>query len=159
MIICDSWTSKILRVLTDDYFSPCSFDFWNRKKSDLIQSDDSNHSSIVMSYGVRHLGQHWFRQWWRHQMEAFSASLAICAGNSPVPGEFPAQRPVTWSFDVFFDLRLIKPLSKQRWGSWFQTLSRPLWRHCNAMACRLIKGNANLLTTGLLGTYCSGNWN
>ena len=31
----------------------------------------------------------------------------ICAGNSPVPGEFPAQRPVTRSFDVFFDLRLI----------------------------------------------------
>ena len=45
--------------------------------------------------------------WWRHQMETFSALLAICAGNSPVPGEFPAQRPVTRSFDVFFDLRLI----------------------------------------------------
>ena len=40
-------------------------------------------------------------------METFSALLAICAGNSPVPGEFPAQRPVTRSFDVFFDLRLI----------------------------------------------------
>ena len=54
--------------------------------------------------------------WWRHQMEAFSALLAICAGNSPVPGEFPAQRPVTRSFDVFFDLRLNKWLSKQSWG-------------------------------------------
>ena len=39
-------------------------------------------------------------------METFSALLAICAGNSPVPGEIPAQRPVTRSFDVFFDLRL-----------------------------------------------------
>ena len=39
--------------------------------------------------------------WWRHQMETFSALLAICAGNSPVPDEFPAQRPVTRSFDVF----------------------------------------------------------
>ena len=39
-------------------------------------------------------------------METFSALLAICAGNSPVPGEFPAQRPVTRSFDVFFDLRI-----------------------------------------------------
>ena len=38
---------------------------------------------------------------WKH----FSASLAICAGNSPVTGEFPAQRPMTWSFDDFFDLR------------------------------------------------------
>ena len=44
--------------------------------------------------------------WWRHQMETFSALLAICAGNSPATGEFPAQRPVTRSFDVFFDLRL-----------------------------------------------------
>ena len=33
-----------------------------------------------------------------------SALLALCAGNSPVTGEFPAQRPVTRSFDIFFDL-------------------------------------------------------
>ena len=70
--------------------------------------------------------------WWRHQMEIFSALLAICARNSPVPGEFPAQRPMTRSFDVFFDLRLNKRLSKQSWGWWLDTLSRPLWRHCNA---------------------------
>ena len=44
-------------------------------------------------------------------MEIFSALLAICAGNSPLTGEFPAQMPVTRSFDVFFDLRLNKPLS------------------------------------------------
>ena len=69
--------------------------------------------------------------WWRHQMETFSALLAICAGNSPVPGEFPTQRPVTRSFDVFFDLRLNKRLSKQSWGWWFETPSRPLWRHRN----------------------------
>ena len=53
------------------------------------------------------------KEWWRHQMETFSALLAICAGNSPVNGEFPAQRPVTRSFDVFFDLCLKKRLSKQ----------------------------------------------
>ena len=57
--------------------------------------------------------------------------MAICAGNSPGTGEFPAQRPVTRSFDVFFDLRLNKRLSKQSWGWWFETLWRPLWRHCN----------------------------
>ena len=57
--------------------------------------------------------------------------LAICAGNSPVPGEFPAQRPVTRSFDVFFDLRPNKRLSKQPWGWWFGTLSCSIWRHCN----------------------------
>ena len=39
--------------------------------------------------------------WWRHQMETFSALLAICAGNSPVAGEFPAQSLVARSFDVF----------------------------------------------------------
>ena len=44
--------------------------------------------------------------WWRHQMETFSALLALCVGNSPVTGEFPAYRPETRSFDVFFDLRL-----------------------------------------------------
>ena len=33
--------------------------------------------------------------------------MAICAGNSPASGEFPTQRPVTQSFDVFIDLRLI----------------------------------------------------
>ena len=74
--------------------------------------------------------------WWRHQMEAFSALLALCAGNSPVTGEFPAQKPVTRSFDVFFDLRLIKRLSKHSKGWWFETLLRPLWRHCNE--CRLL---------------------
>ena len=37
--------------------------------------------------------------------------------------------PVTWSFDVFFDLRLNKRLSKQSWGWWFEMPWRPLWRH------------------------------
>ena len=64
-------------------------------------------------------------------METFSMLLAICAGNSPVTGEFPTQRPVTRSFDVFFDLRLNKRLSKQSWGWFFETLSCPFWRHCN----------------------------
>ena len=66
----------------------------------------------------------------RHQMETFSALLAICKGNSPVTGQFPAQRSVTWSFDVFFDLRLNKRLTKQWRGWWFETPSCPLWRHC-----------------------------
>ena len=72
---------------------------------------------------------------WCHQMETFSVLLAICAGNSPVTGEFLAQRPETRSFDVFFDLRLHKRLSKQWWSWWFETLSRPLWRQCNDKLC------------------------
>ena len=69
--------------------------------------------------------------WWRHQMEAFSALLTLCARNSPVTGEFPAQRPVARSFDIIFDLRLSKCLSKQSWSWWFETPSCSLWRHCN----------------------------
>ena len=46
-------------------------------------------------------------------METFYALLAICAGNSPVTGEFPSQRPVTRSFDVFFGLYLHKRLSNR----------------------------------------------
>ena len=52
-------------------------------------------------------------------------------GNSPVTGEFPSQRPVTRSFDVFSDLCLNKRLSKQSWSRWFETPSHSLWRQCN----------------------------
>ena len=69
--------------------------------------------------------------WWRHQMEAFSALLALCAGNALVTGEFPSQRPVTRSFNVSSDLRLNKRLSKHSRRRWFETRSRSLWRHCN----------------------------
>ena len=67
-------------------------------------------------------------------METFSPLLAFWAGKSPVTGEFPAQTPVTRSFDVFFDLRLKQQLSKQRRRRWFETPSRSLWRHCNEMS-------------------------
>ena len=56
---------------------------------------------------------------WRHQMETFTALLAVCVGNSPVIGEFPAQRPMTRSVDVLFHLCLNKRLSKQSWGWYF----------------------------------------
>ena len=59
------------------------------------------------------------------------ALLALCAVNSPITGEFPSQRSVMRSFDVFFDLCLDKRLSKQSWGWWFETSSSSLWRHCN----------------------------
>ena len=61
----------------------------------------------------------------------FRVTGPLC-GEFTGPGEFPTQRPVTRSFDDFFDLRLNKPLSKQPWGWWFETLSRSLWRHRNA---------------------------
>ena len=60
----------------------------------------------------------------------FRVTGPLC-GEFTGPGEFPTQRPVTRSFDVFFDLRLNKRLSKQPWGWWFETLSGPLWRQSN----------------------------
>ena len=84
----------------------------------------------IRSHGLA-IKQKLSRLWWRHQMETFSALLAIYAGNSQVTGEYPAQRPLTHSFDIFFDLRLNKRLSKQSWGWWFETPSCPLWPHCN----------------------------
>ena len=71
--------------------------------------------------------------WWRKQMETFYALLAFFVGNSPVAGEFPTQRQVTRSFDVFFDLRLNKRLSKQPWGWRFETPSRSSWLYFNGM--------------------------
>ena len=67
-----------------------------------------------------------------HQMDTFSALLAICVGNLPVTGEFPMQRPVTRNFDVFFDLCL----SKQWWGWWFEMPLHPLWHHCDVQTNR-----------------------
>ena len=60
----------------------------------------------------------------------FRVTGPLC-GEFTGPGEFPTQRPVTRSFDVFFDLRLNKRLSKQPWGWWFETRSWSLWRHRN----------------------------
>ena len=62
----------------------------------------------------------------------FRVTGPLC-GEFTGPGEFPAQRPVTRSFDVFFDLRPDKRLSKQPWGWWFETPSWSLWRQCNVL--------------------------
>ena len=72
---------------------------------------------------------------WRHMMTSSNGNIfrvtgPLC-GEFTGPGEFPTQRPVTWSFDVLFGLRLNKRLSKQPWGWWFETQSWSLWRQCN----------------------------
>ena len=76
--------------------------------------------------------------WWRHKMETFSSLMAYSAGNSPVTavnspvtGEFPSQRPVTRSFDIFFDQRRNERLSKQSMRWWFDKPLRSLWHLCN----------------------------
>ena len=78
----------------------------------------------------------------------FLVTGPLC-GEFTSPGDFPAQRPVTRGFDVFFDLRPNKRLSKQWLGWWSETPSSPLWRHCNgqlSIPCDLtsFEGNAHL---------------
>ena len=67
----------------------------------------------------------------------FRVTGPLC-GEFTGPGEFPAQRPVTRSFDVFFDLRPNKRLSKQPWGWWFETPLWSLWRQCNSMGVQIL---------------------
>ena len=69
--------------------------------------------------------------WWRHQMETFSALLALCAGNSLVTGEFPHKGQWRGAFMLPLICTWNKRSSKHSWGWWFETLSHPLWRHCN----------------------------
>ena len=69
--------------------------------------------------------------WWSHQMETFSVVLGLCERNPSAIGGFPTQRPATWSFDVFFELRLNRRLSKESRRRWFEMPLHSLWRHCN----------------------------
>ena len=80
-------------------------------------------------------------------MTSSNGNIFPVAGHlcSSVTGEFPAQRPVTRSFDVFVDLHLNKRLSKQSWDWWFETPVRPLRRHCNG--CKPLASSQAMLTT------------
>ena len=115
---------------------------------------DMSKSKSTGKFNLAVVSKRMIISWWRHQMETFSALLAICAGKFSGPGEFPAQRPVTRSFDVFFDLRLNKRMSKQSRGWWFETLSRQLWRHRNvwSLSYRSAVRYARLLTKVQLST-------
>ena len=67
-------------------------------------------------------------------MTSSNGNIFRVTGN--LHGEFPGPRWIPHTkasdagFDVFFDLRLNKRLSKQSWCWWFETLSCPLWRQC-----------------------------
>ena len=110
------WWYK-LRIITDE---------GNLMSACQIQFERTNNSHWAMgAHQWTSYDNIW--HWYTHchddviKWKLFSALLAICAGNSPVTGEFPPQRPVTRSFYVFFDLRLNLRLSKQPWGWWFET--------------------------------------
>ena len=107
-------------------------DFWHQRnhKWKQIANDDNTVRGVkawsIFSQIFTDLQWHDDVIKWKH----FPRYWPFVLGNSPVTGEFPAQRPVSRSFDVFFDLRLNKRLSKHSWGWWFETLSCPLWRQC-----------------------------
>ena len=111
-------------VSFETYNFPVQFvDFYCWEKRSHFNCLKIRISLLVIHFAPTPSSRVLWLSWWRHQMETFSALLALCVGNSPVTGDFPSQRPVTRCFDVFFQLRLNKRLSKQSWG-W-------LWRHCN----------------------------
>ena len=99
---------------------------------------------VSLLCSVQNFKMIWQRKWvlWANGI-SLDSTMTSSNGNifrvtGPLCGEFtghrwiPLTRPVTRSFDVFFDLRLNERLSKQSWGWWFETPSRPLWRHRNA---------------------------
>ena len=53
--------------------------FWEYYKQTKPQNEIKDSATVTVGC----------KEWWRHQMETFSALLALCAGNSPVTGEFP----------------------------------------------------------------------
>ena len=95
----------------------------------------------------------------RHQMETFFALLALCAGNSQVTGKFPSQRPVTRSFDIFFNLCLNKRLSNQSRRRWLDTIAlnmTPMWSHTHflwySVLFRCVLGNT--IFSGVGTSHC-----
>ena len=75
--------------------------------------------------------EHCCQRWFLSMKTSSNGNIFRITGHLGVTSEFPAQRPVLWSFDVFFDLHLNKRLCKHLWGWWFETPSCPLWCHCN----------------------------
>ena len=69
--------------------------------------------------------------WWRHQIETFSALLAICAGNSPVPVN--SLHKGQWRGALMFSLICvwINGWANNREAGDLRRPSRPLWRHRN----------------------------
>ena len=68
---------------------------WRMKLHDCTQQ---LFQQAILTGPQRH--RHGHLSWWRHQMETFSAFLALCERNPWVNGGFPSQKPVTRNFDV-----------------------------------------------------------
>ena len=122
-----SWWTRIASPLctrcdpaSQCFFSPCPFFTCSSCQGDVVNV----FFRIRLTVKIEIL-------WWLHQMEIFSALLAVCARNSLVTGEFPSKRPVERSFDIYLTRALNKRLSKQSRGWWLVTPSSSLWRQCD----------------------------
>ena len=73
----------------------------------------------------------------------FRVTGHLC-GEFTGPRWLPHAKVVTQNFNVFFVLHPNKLLSKQSWGGWFETQSRPLWRHCNVYNGNAYTGKTSL---------------
>ena len=133
--------------------------------SNTIQSD-RKYTGLTLRHYVRHwMLSVYSSTWWSFMMTSSNGNIfrvtgPLC-GEFTGPGEFPTQRPVTQSFDIFFDLRLNKRLNKQSWGWWFETLSRPFWRHRNArklprLPYRLSDYKTRQFATNVIYVACEG---
>ena len=96
--------------------------------------------SVLSQYGG-FVGMEPIWAWWPldRMMTSLNGNIFRVTGplwrQPPTTGEFPSQRPVTRSFDVFFDVDLNRRLTKQTRRRWFETPSRSLWRHSNGPRC------------------------
>ena len=70
----------------------------------LVGFEHMNEWALIRPNVCIYRQAHYVIAWWRHQLETFSGLLDLCEGNPSAT--IPKQRPVTRSFDVFFDLRL-----------------------------------------------------
>ena len=104
---CYKIRNSCIHMFTEELFCSILSFILNLKSPHLLL-----HQVMIFAEYYSMQQQQWWT-WWCHQRETVLTLLGLCAGNSPVTGEFPSQRPVTWSFDVFFDLCLNKQLYKK----------------------------------------------
>ena len=86
------WLTIFKMIFKNFHWTSCGVKWWKHENNS--HADDIENNVAWDVYDII--------TWWSHQMEWFSALLALCAENSPVAGEFPSQRTVTRSFGVFF---------------------------------------------------------
>ena len=81
---------------------------WRHNERDGVLNRQPQHCLL------NRLFRHRSKKTYKHRV------TGLCPRNWPVTGEFPSQRPVTQSFNVFFDPRLNKRLSKPSRRRWFE---------------------------------------